>query len=87
MDVSIIIATHARPASLCRLLLSLQPQLIAGRHELFVAENGTPAPLTADIILARSPAETAGVKITHLHDCRPGKCRIQNRALAQAQDC
>src|SRR5262249_51296872 len=75
LKVSIVIATHARPASLARLLRSLAAQLAGGRHELFVAENGTSAPATV---------ETSGVAATHLHDPRPGKCRIQNRAIALA---
>jgi len=75
MQLSIIIATHARPASLARLLQSLAPHLMRGRHELLVAENGTPAPARIAI---------AGIALSHLHDSRPGKCRIQNRAIAQA---
>ncbi len=75
MKISIIVATHERPASLARLLRSLAPQLVHGRHELFIAENGTLAP---------TQIETAGLTLTHLHDTRPGKCRIQNRAIALA---
>ncbi|MGO9451394.1 MAG: glycosyltransferase family 2 protein [Candidatus Binataceae bacterium] len=75
MKLSIIIATHDRPDSLVRLIGSLTPQLRPGIHELFVAENGTsgPAALPPDL-----PA------LTHLHDSRPGKCRIQNRAIKEA---
>ncbi len=76
MKLSIVIATHARPASLERLLRSLAPQLRAGERELIVAENGSPAPLAI-------PAEIAPA--LHLHDPQPGKCRIQNRAIAQAR--
>jgi GT2 family glycosyltransferase len=75
VKLSIIVATHARPASLERLLRSLAPQLRTGEHELIVAENGSPAP-------ARIPNEIAPA--LHLHDQRPGKCRIQNRAIAEA---
>jgi O-antigen biosynthesis protein len=75
VKISIVIATHARPASLDRLLRSLAAQLVRGSHELFIAENGTPAP---------EQMENAGVELTHLHDPRPGKCRIQNRAIALA---
>ena len=75
MKISIIIATHERPVSLARLVHSLAPQLTRGRHELFVAENGTPAP---------AQIEAAGIELTHLHDTRRGKCRIQNRAIALA---
>lgn len=79
MKISIVIATHERPASLARLLCSLTPQLVRGRHQLFVAENGTPEP---------TPIETEQamgfVELTHLHDARPGKCRIQNRAIVLA---
>ena len=76
MKISVIIATHARPASLARLLSSLASQLVRGQHELFIAENGT-----------RSPTDIATVDIplTHLHDPRAGKCHIQNRAIALAQ--
>ena len=72
VKISIIVATHERPASLARLLCSLTPQLARGRHELFIAENGTPAPAQIAV---------AGIELTHLHDARPGKCRIQNRAI------
>ncbi|MBV8358494.1 MAG: glycosyltransferase family 2 protein [Deltaproteobacteria bacterium] len=75
MKISIVIATHERPASLVRLLCSLAPQLTPGRHELFVAENGTPAP---------AQIEAVGIELTHLHDTRRGKCRIQNRAIVLA---
>ncbi len=76
MKISIIVSTHARPASLARLLSSLAPQLVRGRHELFVAENGTPAP---------AQIEPADIALIHLHDARPGKCRVQNRAIALAR--
>ena len=79
MNLSIVIATHARPAALVRLIASLAPQLHAGDHELFVAENGTPAPTALD---RSSFATDAG--IIHLHDPLPGKCRVQNRAIAAA---
>jgi GT2 family glycosyltransferase len=76
VKLSIIVATHARPVSLERLLRSLAPQLRPGERELIVAENGSPAPLAI-------PAHTAPA--LHLHDPRPGKCRIQNRAIPGAQ--
>jgi glycosyltransferase involved in cell wall biosynthesis len=75
MKLSIVIATHARPHSLERLLASLAPQLASDRHELFVAENGAPAP---SVIAAVFP-------LVHLHEPRPGKCRVQNRAIAAAR--
>jgi GT2 family glycosyltransferase len=75
MKISIIIATHERPASLARLVRSLAPQLTRGRHELFVAENGTPASAQIEVV---------GIELTHLHDARRGKCRIQNRAIVLA---
>ena len=74
MRLSIIIATHARPDSLNRLLDSLTPQLEMGRHELFIAENGTPEP-------SRIEADFAAI---HVHDSSPGKCRVQNRAMGMA---
>ncbi len=75
MSTSIIVATHARPDSLRRLLDSLAPQIIADQRELLIAENGTDAPtqLAAGIV---------GLK--HLHESRPGKCRIQNSAIREA---
>lgn len=73
--LSVIIATHARPAALERLIQSLAPQL-GERAELLVAENGTRAP-------AELSAPPAGV--VRLHDPRPGKCRVQNRAIAKAR--
>ncbi len=74
MKLSVIIATHARPAALARLIGSLAPQLGLER-ELFIADNGTPKP---------SPIPEVAPPLTHLHDPRPGKCRIQNRAIAAA---
>jgi GT2 family glycosyltransferase len=79
LHLSIIIATHARPDALARLLESLAPQLgsAAGApaREILVAENGTPA---ASTLPATAPP------LRHLHDPRPGKCRIQNVAIRQA---
>lgn len=74
MKTSVIIATHARPASLARLIASLAPGLASGTREIIVAENGTPAPMQL----------ATGLTLRHLHEPRPGKCRIQNRAIAQA---
>ena len=80
MKLSVIIATHARPDALARLLDSLAPQLAdaAGdaSREIVVAENGTPAP---SILPATAPP------LEHLHDPRPGKCRIQNVAIRHAR--
>jgi GT2 family glycosyltransferase len=75
VKLSIIVATHERPISLGRLLHSLEPQLIPGRHELFVAENGTPT---------QTRIEIPGVDLVHLHNAKPGKCYIQNRAISLA---
>ncbi len=75
MKTSIIIATHARPASLAKLIRGLKPQIEAGDRELIIAENGTPSPV-------RLPEPSAVTE--HLHDPSPGKCRIQNRAIAKA---
>lgn len=75
MKLSIIIATHARPDSLGRLIASLKPQLHPSKSELIVAENGTPLPTQ----LAAADHVTA-----HLHDPRPGKCRVQNLAIKRA---
>ena len=75
MKTSVIIATHNRPDSLPKLLESLAPQLAGGSREIIVAENGTPAPAQLAI---------EGVPLKHLHEPRAGKCRIQNRAIAQA---
>lgn len=75
LEVSIVIATHKRPESLRALLTSLAQQFDPERHELLLAENGTPAALPI-----RLP-----VGSTHLHDPRAGKCRVQNRALALAK--
>lgn len=75
MKLSIIIATHARPDSLARLIASLKPQLRASRSELIVAENGTPAP---------TQLTDADAVAAHLHDSRPGKCRVQNLAIERA---
>jgi len=75
LKTSVIIATHNRPDSLPKLLESLAPQLAGGSREIIVAENGTPAPAQLAI---------EGVPLKHLHEPRAGKCRIQNRAIAQA---
>jgi len=80
MKLSIVVATHARPESLARLIASLAPQLRTGEHELFVAENGTPSPASIDL----SSFATDG-EIIHLHEAPPGKCRVQNRAIAAAR--
>jgi GT2 family glycosyltransferase len=80
VKLSIVIATHARPAALGRLIASLAPQLRAGEHEVFIAENGTPEPEPLDRSSYATDAE-----ISHLHDPRPGKCRVQNRAIAVAR--
>lgn len=76
MKSSVIIATHQRSESLARLIKSLTPQLLRGERELLIAENGSEQ---------KSKLPDAGVAITHLHDPRPGKCRIQNRAIAEAR--
>jgi len=74
LKTSIIIATHDRPRELLRLIEALSPQITSGR-ELLIAENGTAAP----------SAITSGATVTaHLHDTRPGKCRIQNRAIRES---
>ena len=79
MKLSVIIATHARPDALARLLNSLAPQLAGNRgqaaREILLAENGTPAP---------SPLPASAPPLEHLHDPRPGKCRIQNVAIRHA---
>ncbi len=74
MRTSLIIATHARPASLARLIASLAPGLASGTREIIIAENGTPTPM-------QLPERPTSLK--HLHEPRPGKCRIQNRAIAE----
>ncbi len=80
MKLSIVIATHRRPESIARLIQSLAPQLRAGEHEIFIAENGTPEPLRT-YFSALAP----GIDVMHEHDPRPGKCRVQNRAIARAR--
>jgi len=75
LKTSVIIATHARPASLARLIASLAPGLASGTREIIIAENGTPTP---------TRLATEGVALKHLHEPRAGKCRIQNRAIDQA---
>ncbi len=80
MKVSIIIATHARPDSLARLLVSLAGQIRAGDHEVLIAENGTPSPAAIDRSAIKTNAE-----IVHLYEARPGKCRVQNLAIAAAR--
>ena len=76
MKISVIIATHDRAQSLANLLHSLAAQIAPGKHEILIADNGTPnpSPLPADVVVAR-----------HIHDPAPGKCRVQNRAIRSAQ--
>jgi glucosyl-dolichyl phosphate glucuronosyltransferase len=57
------------------LVASLAPEVASGSREIIIAENGTPAPTQLAI---------EGLPLKHLHEPRPGKCRIQNRAIAQA---
>jgi GT2 family glycosyltransferase len=75
LKTSVIIATHNRPDSLRRLVASLAPEVVTGSREIIIAENGTAAPTQLTI---------EGVSLKHLHDPRAGKCRIQNRAIADA---
>jgi GT2 family glycosyltransferase len=79
LKTSVIIATHDRAGSLARLIASLAPQLVAGEREIIVAENGTPAPVPLPKVIE------SVAPLTRLHEPRAGKCRIQNRAIAQAQ--
>ncbi|HWJ40691.1 MAG TPA: glycosyltransferase [Candidatus Limnocylindrales bacterium] len=75
MKTSVIIATHNRPDSLRRLVASLAPEIAAGSREIIIAENGSPAPTKLSL---------EGAPLKHLHEPRAGKCRIQNRAIADA---
>lgn len=74
MTLTIIIATYNRPDELARLLASLGGQLRSG-DELMIAENGTPQPV-------KVPPNAPLLK--HLHEPRGGKCRSQNRAIAES---
>ena len=74
VTLTIIIATYNRPDELARLLASLGGQLRSG-DELMIAENGTPQPV-------RVPPNAPLLK--HLHEPRGGKCRSQNRAIAES---
>ncbi len=76
LKTSIVIATHARPRQLERLIASLAPELGDSDRELIVAENGTTSP---------QQLEPRGFQIIHIHDPLPGKCRVQNRAIAAAR--
>jgi GT2 family glycosyltransferase len=84
LKLSVVIATHSRPAALARLVESLAPQLrpdtpAGDGRELLIAENGTSEP-------SRLPQAAENIApLIHLHDPRPGKCRIQNRAIAAAR--
>jgi GT2 family glycosyltransferase len=75
LKTSVIIATHNRPESLRRLVASLAPEIAAGAREIIIAENGSPAPTKLSL---------EGAPLKHLHEPRAGKCRIQNRAIADA---
>jgi len=75
LKTTVIIATHNRPDSIRRLVASLTPELAAGSREIIIAENGTPAPMQLSL---------EGAPLSHLHEPRAGKCRVQNRAIAEA---
>src|SRR6204780_1626276 len=75
MKTTVIIATHNRPDSIRRLITSLAPEIATGSREIIIAENGTPAPMQLSL---------EGAPLRHLHEPRSGKCRIQNRAIAEA---
>jgi GT2 family glycosyltransferase len=75
LKTTVIIATHNRPDSLRSLVAGLAPELATGSREIIIAENGTPAPTQLAV---------EGVALKHLHETRAGKCRIQNRAIADA---
>lgn len=57
------------------MLASLKPQIDAARHQVLVADNGTPEPC---------PVPDSFGPLIHVYDPKPGKCRAQNRAIAQA---
>jgi GT2 family glycosyltransferase len=77
VKISAIVATHRRPDALARLIQSLAPQLRNDEHcELIIAENGSEHPALLPSV---------DCTINHLHDPRPGKCRIQNRAIQIAR--
>ncbi len=76
MEISVVIATHDRAESLARLLTSIAPQIVPGKHEILIADNGTLKPSLLP----------PGVAVSvHIHDPAPGKCRVQNRAITLAQ--
>jgi GT2 family glycosyltransferase len=75
VNLTVIIATYDRPDELARLLASLAAQLRSG-DELIIAENGTPQPV-------KVPPNAPPLK--HLHELRGGKCRSQNRAIAESR--
>src|ERR1700691_79686 len=75
MKTTVIIASHKRPDSIRRLIASLAPELATGSREIIIAENGTPTPMQLSL---------EGAPLRHLHEPRAGKCRIQNRAIAEA---
>jgi len=77
LKTSVIVATYNRPDSIRRLIASLAPEITTGAREIIVAENGTPSPLQLSV---------EGFPLKHLHEPRAGKCRIQNRAIAQAAE-
>jgi GT2 family glycosyltransferase len=74
VTLTVIIATYNRPDELARLLASLDGQLRSG-DELIIAENGTSQPV-------KVPLNAPPLK--HLHEPRGGKCRSQNRAIAES---
>src|ERR1700678_3280834 len=75
MKTTVIIASHKRPDSIRRLIASLAPELATGSREIIIAENGPPTPMQLSL---------EGAPLRHLHEPRSGKCRIQNRAIAEA---
>jgi GT2 family glycosyltransferase len=79
--VSVIVATHERPADLARCLEALAGQRYA-RYEVLVVDNAPRTGATAALVQAR---QASWPQLRYLREDRPGQALAQNTALAEAR--
>ena len=88
MDFSIIIASFDRPESLDRLLTGLAEHFVKSSldFEVLLANNarGEDASRQLDAVIEKFKAMLPG-RVRRIREPNPGKCRAQNRAIAEAK--
>lgn len=88
MDFSIIVASFDRAASLERLLAGVAEHFVKSsyRFEVLVANNARDESVARQLdgVIAKF-AEAQPERFRRIREAAPGKCRAQNRAIAQAQ--